>query len=100
MWTSPQEWRVAEGNLGENEMADKRDETIAAWLQSLDLEQYVEVFLENAVDLMVLAEISDHDLEKMGVLLGHRRKILRAIAQDADISVRANALRSEAPRIG
>jgi hypothetical protein len=81
-------------------MADKRDETIAAWLQSLDLEQYVEVFLEDAVDLMVLAEISDHDLEKMGVLLGHRRKILRAIAQDPDISARANTVRAEAPRIG
>jgi class 3 adenylate cyclase/tetratricopeptide (TPR) repeat protein len=74
-------------------------QTIAAWLQSLGLGQYADTFLEHAIDLNVLADISDRDLEKMGVLLGHRRRILRAVAQDPDITARAKPIRAEAPRI-
>jgi class 3 adenylate cyclase len=54
---------------------------IADWLKDLQLEQYAERFAENAIDPSVLPDLTDQDLEKMGVLLGHRRKILRAIAK-------------------
>ena len=37
-------------------------------------------FRENAIDLSILPDLTDQDLEKIGVLLGHRRKLLRAIA--------------------
>src|SRR5919112_4585024 len=53
---------------------------IAAWLQSLSLEQYEVVFRANAVDAEVLPELGEADLEKLGVLLGHRKKMLKAIA--------------------
>jgi hypothetical protein len=53
---------------------------VASWLRSLGLEQYEAAFRENAIDLSVLPDLSDQDLEKLGVLLGHRRKLLRAIA--------------------
>ena len=53
---------------------------VASWLRSLGLEQYEAVFRENAIDVSVLPEVTDQDLEKLGVLLGHRRKLLRAIA--------------------
>ena len=53
---------------------------LASWLRSLGLEQYEAVFRENAIDLSVLPDLTDQDLEKLGVLLGHRRKLLRAIA--------------------
>jgi class 3 adenylate cyclase len=53
---------------------------IVVWLRSLGLEQYEAAFRENAIDFSVLPEVTDQDLEKLGVLLGHRRKLLRAIA--------------------
>ena len=53
---------------------------IAFWLQKLGLGQYAQSFAENDIDLAVLADLTDQDLEKIGVLsLGHRRKLLRAI---------------------
>jgi len=54
---------------------------IADWLEKLGLGQYAQRFAENAIDLSVLPDLTDQDLEKLGVLLGHRRKLLRAIAQ-------------------
>ena len=51
----------------------------AVWLRSLGLEQYEAAFRENAIDLSVLPDLTDQDLEKLGVLLGHRRKLQRAI---------------------
>ena len=56
---------------------------VASWLRSLGLEQYEAVFRENAIDLSVLPDLTNQDLEKLGVLLGHRRKLLRATALDA-----------------
>jgi class 3 adenylate cyclase len=53
---------------------------IRDWLETLQLGQYAERFFENGIDLSVLPELTDQDLEKIGVVLGHRRKLLRAIA--------------------
>jgi class 3 adenylate cyclase/tetratricopeptide (TPR) repeat protein len=53
---------------------------IAEWLRGLSLERYAKTFRDNAIDVAVLPELSDADLEKLGVLLGHRKVILRAIA--------------------
>ena len=50
------------------------------WLRSLGLGQYEAAFRENAIERSVLPYLTDQDLEKLGVLLGHRRKLLRAIA--------------------
>jgi class 3 adenylate cyclase/tetratricopeptide (TPR) repeat protein len=53
---------------------------LTAWLRSLGLERYEAAFRASDVDADVLPELSDADLEKLGVSLGHRRKLLRAIA--------------------
>ena len=53
---------------------------LGGWLRSLGLEQYEAIFRENAIDETVLPDLTDQDLEKLGVLLGHRRRLLRAIA--------------------
>jgi class 3 adenylate cyclase len=53
---------------------------IDGWLRRIGLEQYTQTFRDNAIDLSVLPDLTDQDLEKLGVLLGHRRKLLRAIA--------------------
>ena len=54
---------------------------IAEWLASLGLGEYAQRFSDNAIDLSVLRDLTEQDLKDLGVLLGHRRKILRAIAE-------------------
>ena len=53
---------------------------VTQWLEKLGLGQYAAVFSENAIDLDVLPELSESDLGSIGVLLGHRKKILQALA--------------------
>ena len=55
--------------------------TIAEWLASLGLSEYAQRFAENYVDASVLPDLTDQDLADLGVPLGHRRRILRAIAE-------------------
>jgi class 3 adenylate cyclase/tetratricopeptide (TPR) repeat protein len=54
---------------------------IADWLEKLGLGQYALRFAENGIDLSVLRELTDQDFDRLGVLLGHRRKMLRVIAE-------------------
>jgi hypothetical protein len=54
---------------------------IADWLNTLGLEQYAQRFAENDIDVSVLHHLTDADLEKIGVSLGHRRKMLAAIGE-------------------
>jgi class 3 adenylate cyclase/tetratricopeptide (TPR) repeat protein len=49
------------------------------WLEAHGLSQHAQVFAENDVDLDVLNELSESDLEKLGLSLGHRRRLLRAL---------------------
>jgi hypothetical protein len=53
---------------------------IADWLRGLSLERYTETFRANALEIAVLPELNEADLENLGVLLGHRKMMLRAIA--------------------
>src|SRR6476620_3789932 len=53
---------------------------IAEWLASIGLGEYSQGFAENAIDLSVVPDLTEQDLKDLGVLLGHRRKMLRAIA--------------------
>ena len=53
---------------------------IEKWLHSLGLQQYAATFRANCIDAEVLPELSEADLEKLGVVLGHRKRLLKAIA--------------------
>jgi class 3 adenylate cyclase len=53
---------------------------IAEWLRGLSLERYAGAFRDNAIELEVLPDLSEADLEKLGVLLGHRKIMLKAVA--------------------
>jgi hypothetical protein len=53
---------------------------VASFLHGLGLEQYEQAFCDNAIDAEVLPDLTDADLAALGVLLGHRKKILKAIA--------------------
>ena len=54
---------------------------VADWLEKLGLGQYAERFAENDISFAVLPDLTDQDLKEIGVSLGHRRQLLRAIAE-------------------
>ena len=72
---------------------------IGDWLEKLGLSEYAHGFAENDIDFTILGDLTDQDLEKIGVAsLGHRRKLLRAIAtlEMADRGTRADTVVSSA----
>ena len=56
-------------------MSDLRD-----WLRGQNLEQYADTFEANDIDFDILPDLDDHDLEQLGLSLGNRRRLLKAIA--------------------
>jgi class 3 adenylate cyclase len=69
---------------------------IADWLKGLGMSEYAPRFAENDVDCTILGDLTDQDLKDLGVVsLGHRRKLLRAIASLGDAPVAAAATSSE-----
>ncbi len=59
-------------------MAELRD-----WLRRNKLEQYADAFEANDIDLDILSELTEHDLEKLGVSLGNRHRVVKAIKERA-----------------
>jgi len=55
--------------------------TIAEWLNWLGMSEYAQRFAENDIDTSVLRHLTDQDLKELDVSLGHRRKMLAAIAE-------------------
>jgi SAM domain (Sterile alpha motif) len=53
---------------------------VGDWLRSLDVGQYEAVFRESEIDPEVLPELTGADLERLGVPLGHRKRLLKAIS--------------------
>jgi class 3 adenylate cyclase len=54
---------------------------IADWLEQLGLGQYAQRFAENDISFSVLHDLTDQHLKEIGVSLGHRLQLLRAIAE-------------------
>src|SRR5215831_10430265 len=64
---------------------------IADWLEKLGMSEYAQRFVENRIDFSVLHDLTDQDLKDLGVVLGDRRKMLRAIADIDGIEKNAPA---------
>ena len=54
---------------------------VSDWLEKLGLGQYAQRFAGNDISFSVLPDLTDQDLKDIGVSLGHRRQLLRAIAK-------------------
>jgi hypothetical protein len=68
-------------NLDDHRFEDGgRTMDVGSRLRSLGLEQYEALFRENDIDAEVLGDLADADLEKLGVTLGHRKRLPKAIA--------------------
>ena len=60
------------------------------WLETIGLPQYAELFVKNDIDWEILPELTEHDLEKLGVSLGHRKKLMKAISEARSTSLQAS----------
>src|ERR1700749_2849539 len=61
---------------------------ILAWLRELGLERYEQAFRENEIAADILPKLTADDLNDIGVtIVGHRRKLLEAIAALAEPSL-------------
>ena len=73
---------------------------VVSWLRGLGLEQYASVFEDNAIDAGVLPELTADDLKDLGVsLVGHRRKLLAAIAALRDEASPAESRSASGPTL-
>ena len=65
---------------------------IGDWLRSLGLGQYETAFRENSIGSDVLADLNESDLGQLGVTLGDRKRLMKAISsRDAPIAAPATA---------
>jgi class 3 adenylate cyclase/tetratricopeptide (TPR) repeat protein len=87
--------KVSEGSMTEHGSA----RNIEAWLQGLGLERYGAAFRENEIDWEVLPKLTSEDLREIGVAaIGHRRKLLDAIATLSPVDPPAPIAPAVAPR--
>ena len=52
---------------------------VGGWLRSIGLAQYEAAFREHNIDAEILPELTEADLERLGISLGHRKRLLKAI---------------------
>ena len=71
---------------------------VATWLQGVGLERHEAVFRDNLIDMDVVRELTENDLEKLGLALGDRKRILKAIASLSRLQPAAAAVPVAAPR--
>ena len=69
---------------------------VAVWLRSLGLSRYEVAFSDNSIDADVLPDLTDGDLAQLGVNLGDRKRLLKAIAS-LGVMVSATKPTSAAP---
>ena len=62
---------------------------VSRWLRDLGLENYAQAFRANDIDAEVLSRLTADDLSALGVTsIGHRRKLLDAIAHSKMVRCR------------
>jgi class 3 adenylate cyclase/predicted ATPase/ABC-type transport system involved in cytochrome c biogenesis ATPase subunit len=80
---------------------------VGGWLRNLGLGRYEPTFIENAIDSDVLPELTEGDLEKLGMPLGDRKRLIKAIrtmlADSSSAFITSGAgedVQSGQPRVG
>jgi class 3 adenylate cyclase/predicted ATPase len=68
----------------------------ANWLAEIGMPQYTSLFADNGIELDILPDLTEGDLSGMGIILGDRKRLLRAIAALRDEDAPAVA-QSDAP---
>jgi hypothetical protein len=64
---------------------------IADWLKNLGMSEYAQRFAENKIDISVLPDLTEQHLKDLGIALGHRLKMPRAIRDVGNGSIAVTA---------
>ena len=79
-------------------MSTPTPQPITDWLEKLGLGQYARRFAENDIDFTLLTKLTDANLKELGVTsLGHRMRLLEAIAERAAPSAALTLAEPKAP---
>ena len=68
---------------------------LSHWLKTIGLDKYQTTFADNEIDLEVLPELTEQDLKELGLPMGPRKKLLKAIAALNNATSNVNALASD-----
>ena len=72
-------------------------EQIVDWLKKLGMSEYAERFVENKIDISVLPDLTEQHLKDLGVALGDRLKMLRAVRDLGNASPAVTATPAPVP---
>ena len=64
-------------------MTGPTSDDIGAWLDEIGLEQYRPLFAREAIDADIVHTLTDVDLERLGMPLGHRKRFMHALRERA-----------------
>jgi class 3 adenylate cyclase/predicted ATPase len=64
----------------ENEPGARTEDSLKQWLRDNGLGQYADLFLQHRIDLDVIPDLTERDLAELGLALGDRKRLQRAIA--------------------
>jgi len=56
-------------------------EDLGIWLKSIRMGKYLQLFIDNEIDVDVIAELTDDDLKELEIPLGSRRRLLKAVEE-------------------
>lgn len=54
---------------------------LGVWLKSIRMGKYLQLFIDNEIDVDVLPELTDADLKELEIPLGSRRRLLKAVEE-------------------
>ncbi|WP_414710129.1 adenylate/guanylate cyclase domain-containing protein, partial [Pseudorhodoplanes sp.] len=69
---------------------------VGEWLRQHGLGQYAKVFTDHHIDCTLLSELTEGDLEQLGLSLGHRKILRKALDAEGRLPVTARDFRGEA----
>jgi len=69
----------------------RTNRNLAEWLGKYGLGQYARTFAENHIEYGALRDLTDDDLKTLGISLGHRKRLLKAIASLAATQQQSDA---------
>lgn len=71
-------------------------EDMGVWLKSIRMGKYLQLFIDNEIDVDVVAELTDDDLKELDIPLGSRRRLLKAVEETdnlrAEIAMAVSAM--------
>jgi len=65
----------------QSKATETTSEDLGIWLKSIRMGKYLQLFIDNEIDVDVLAELTDADLKELEIPVGSRKRLLKAVAE-------------------